>query len=207
MDNDGHSVLCWACYRGNTELLEYLTSDSTPMGKFNIYSHSSLILIALHTVPHLGALDGMNRTPLHWAASQNAAAVCSLLTTKKCKRCPTTNEMDLLSVADGEQGAQAKVCPTGKQMIDMRDDDGKTPADCATAKQHAALAESLENERRGVRTVVTTSLPKKVRSCFMSFSFVNLFGVNYCVRMMKNCSSFFLPSSHLYASSSLQCHI
>ena len=33
-DNDGHTVMCWACYNGHKDLLEYMLSDNCPMSMY-----------------------------------------------------------------------------------------------------------------------------------------------------------------------------
>jgi palmitoyltransferase len=163
-DNDGHTVLCWACYGGHKELLEYILSDNCPM------------------TPHLGILDQMNRTPMHWAAAQNSREACSFLVTCKCKLCPTEGGDN--GARDGGNGGRA--CATGKQMLDMRDEEGKTPADCANAKGHGPLAQELEYERSGVRVTAAQPAPKKddektfqFLSSFLPFVCIIFLGMPY----------------------------
>ena len=106
----------------------------------------------------------MHRTPMHWAASQNAREACSFLVACKCKLCPAEVSELLVSEEAGgtRDGKMGMLCATGKQMLDMRDEEGKTPADCANAKGHISLAQALEYERGGVRATVVTPTSKKV---------------------------------------------
>lgn len=150
VDHDGHTVLCWACYSGHKELLEYLLSEHCP------------------AVPHMGILDGKKRTPLHWAASQNSTEVCSYLAVSRCKLCSSSSSREerTKEEQEGEKEKGEMTCEavTGREMLDMRDEDGKTPADCAKAKGHEALAQALELERTGIRATVPEVTPKKDNS-------------------------------------------
>lgn len=148
IDNDGHSVLCWACYSGHKELLEYLLSENCP------------------STPHLGALDAKKRTAMHWAASQNSTDVCSFLAVTRCKLCPSKQDENDKEIERERGGEGEKRCSavTGREMLEMRDDEGKTPADCAKAKGHDALAQALDLERSGIRATVPSTAPKKDES-------------------------------------------
>lgn len=138
-DNDGHSVLCWACYSGHKDLLDYLVGEHCPQ------------------VPHLGTVDNLGRTPMHWAASQNFPEVCALLAKLKCKLCPA---IVVLDGADDNANSKNGVCATGRQMLDVRDEEGKTPADLAKSKGHPDTAQALDLERGGIKIDVDPPLKK-----------------------------------------------
>jgi len=106
-------------------------------------------------IPHLGVLDNMSRTPMHWAASANFIDVCHLLAQHKCKLC--------LNGADGADTITEKdgPCPTGRQMLDMRDEEGRTPAELAKSKGHTDTAQALEFERTGITINVVEPALKK----------------------------------------------
>jgi len=150
VDNEGHSVLCWACFSGHKDLVEYMLSDNCPC------------------VPHLGVMDNSHRTPMHWAASQNKPEICAFLANCKCKWCPENthhatasvvelngaDDKETVWVGDKENSGASPVreaCATGRQMLDMRDEDGKTPAECANVKGNTETAQLLEYERGGIR--------------------------------------------------------
>lgn len=135
VDNDGHSVLCWACYSGHKDLLEYLISEHCP------------------NVPHLGIPDNTGRTPMHWAASQNHQELCLILARAKCKLCSQP-------ILDGayESNTKSGSCPTGRQMMEIRDEEGKTPSALAIAKGHPDTAQIIEYERGNIKV---NSEPKK----------------------------------------------
>eukprot|EP00026_Physarum_polycephalum_P004731 Phypoly_transcript_04754.p1 GENE.Phypoly_transcript_04754~~Phypoly_transcript_04754.p1 ORF type:complete len:407 (+),score=28.83 Phypoly_transcript_04754:817-2037(+) len=128
----------------------------------------------------------MHRTPMHWAASQNARETCSFLVKCKCKLCPSSEITGEESGTQDDIGKLGSMCPTGRQMLDVRDEDGKTPADCANTKGHMSLAQELEYERNGVRATVVATAPKKddekiyqFLSAFLPFACIIFLGMPY----------------------------
>jgi len=159
VDNDGHTAFCWACYNGHQEIVEYLLSFHCPY------------------VPHMGILDNSGRSPLHWAASKNHSKICNVLISAKCLKC----ESDINEGVSNPKGG----CPTGKQMLELRDSEGKTPAAVADTKGYSQLAQALEYESRGAR-VLNSPPEKHYKEQILQFlsSFIpHMFLVFVCFRL------------------------